>query len=166
MAEARAHIKYVRISAIKMRMLVDWVKSMKPHIALDHLSVNQNRTAIVLYKAIKSAVDNGVTTKGMDRQGMKFKTLMIDEGPGLKRFRAGARGTAKPYTRPLSHITVVLETDTSMPKAKKQKQSTEKKSEQKTESTDKTVAVESKEPKTTKKSEQTVKKVKNTQKKA
>lgn len=165
MAEARAHIKYVRISAIKLRMLVDWVKSMKPHIALDHLSVNQNRTAKVLYKAIKSAVDNGITTKGMDRQGMKFKTLMIDEGPGLKRFRAGARGTAKPYVRPLTHITVVLETDTTMSKVKKQKLQTEKAPEQKMENLP-TEKVEEKELESTKKSTQTVKKVKNTEKKA
>ncbi len=165
MAESRAHIKYVRISAIKLRTLVDWVKSMKPHIALDHLSVNQNRTAKVLYKAIKSAVDNGVTTKGMDRQGMKFKTLMIDEGPGLKRFRAGARGTAKPYTRPLSHITVVLEADSSMPKLKKQKQLPMKSSEEKTENAEVAVT-ENKKPSTAKKTAQSAKKVKNTQKQA
>jgi large subunit ribosomal protein L22 len=161
MAEARAHIKYIRISAIKLRTILDWVKDMQPHIALDYLSVNQNRTAKVLYKAIKSAIDNGVTNHGMDRQSMKFKTLMVDQGPGLKRFRAGARGTAKPYVRPLSHITVVLETDRSTPKTKKAKQLPEKVAEKTEELT-----MKAEEPKKVEKAEKATKKVRSKQKKA
>ena len=118
MVEARAHIKYVRISAQKLRTIVDGVKKMQPHIALDYLGVSQTRSAKVLYKAIKSAMDNGKTNHGMDQKMMIFKTLLIDEGKGLKRYRAGARGTGKPYVRPLSHITVVLQQEKVVTKPK------------------------------------------------
>jgi len=153
MSEARAHIKFVRISAQKLRVFVDCIKIMKPHVALDHLSLSQNRSAKVLFKAIKSALDNGVNNHGMNQTLMKFKTLMVDEGRGLKRFRAGARGTAKPYVRPLAHITVVLEEDKTVAKVKSKTQT--KKQPEKVEET---AIVATKEPKVKKA-------VKNTQKK-
>lgn len=107
--EIRAHIKYVRISPIKLRTLVDSIKVMSPQVALDHLGLSQKRTAKVLYKAIKSAVANGQSTPGFDPKKATFKVLAIDEGPYLKRYRAGSRGTAKPFVRKSSHVTVVLE---------------------------------------------------------
>jgi hypothetical protein len=39
---------------------------------------------------------------------MEFKTLAIDEGIFLKRYRAGSRGSGKGYKRRTSHITVVV----------------------------------------------------------
>lgn len=107
--EVRAQIKYVRISPIKVRFLVDSLKRMSAQVALDHLGLSQLRTAKVLYKAIQSAVSNGKMLPGFDPKKAQFKTLMIDEGPVLKRYRAGSRGMARPYVRKSSHITVVLE---------------------------------------------------------
>lgn len=106
--EAKAHIKHVRISPTKLRMITDSVKELKPLIALDRLGVSQNRSAKILYKAIKSAMDNGTNNHGMNAEHMQFKVLSVDEGRFLKRFRPGARGMAKPYLRKSSHITVVL----------------------------------------------------------
>jgi large subunit ribosomal protein L22 len=107
--EVRAHIKYVRISPIKLRVLIDSVRVLSPRVALDHLGLSQKRSAKVLYKAIKSAVANGEVLPGFDAQKARFKTLSIDEGPFLKRFRAGSRGMARPYVRKSSHIMVVIE---------------------------------------------------------
>ncbi len=107
--EVRAHIKFVRISPIKLRFLVDSLKKMSPQVALDHLGLSQLRTAKVFYKAIKSAVSNGSALPGFDPRKAHFKVLSVDEGPVLKRYRAGSRGMARPYVRKSSHITVVLE---------------------------------------------------------
>ncbi len=106
--EARATIKHNKISPRKLRFLTDAVKAMKPAIALEHLGLSQKRSAKILWKAIKSAVDNGKTVYNMVPEKMEFKTLAIDEGIYLKRYRAGSRGTGKPYKRRTSHITVVL----------------------------------------------------------
>ncbi len=67
------------------------------------------RTAKVLYKAIKSAISNGLAQPGFDPRKAQFKVLSVDEGPVLKRFRAGSRGMARPYVRKSSHIMVILE---------------------------------------------------------
>jgi large subunit ribosomal protein L22 len=36
------------------------------------------------------------------------KSAIVDQGPVLKRFKAGARGTAMPRRKKMSHITIVL----------------------------------------------------------
>lgn len=133
--EVRAQIKYVRVSPIKLRFLIDAIRDVSPQVALDHLSLSPNRTSKVLYKAIKSAVANGNAKPGFDATKAKFKTLAIDEGPSLRRFRAGPKGMARPYVRKSSHITVVIEQKDARPtKAPaKPKKAAPKKAEKKTE---------------------------------
>jgi len=110
--EAKAYIKNVKISPKKIRILLDDVKKMNPYQAVDHLYYTPNKAAKILYKAIKSAIDNA---KNLSKEAgdLKFKTLLIEEGRKLKRSRAGGRGAAKPIIRRYSHIKVVLETDKS-----------------------------------------------------
>lgn len=106
--EARATIKHTKISPRKLRFLAGAIKAMKPATALDYLGLSQKRSAKILWKAIKSAVDNGKTVYNMLPEKMEFKTLAIDEGIFLKRYRAGSRGSGKGYKRRTSHITVVV----------------------------------------------------------
>ncbi len=120
--EAKATIKYNKISPRKLRFLVAAVKRLKPAVALDYLGLSQQRSAKILGKAIKSAVANGAA-HNMSPEKMEFKKLAIDEGIVLKRFRAGSKGMGKPYTRRTAHITIVLEEKESKKakiKAKKQ----------------------------------------------
>ena len=63
----------------------------------------------MLYKAIKSAVDNGIAVHKISAETLSFAELKIDEGVFLRRMRPGARGMGRPYHRKTSHITVVLE---------------------------------------------------------
>ena len=107
--EVRAHIKYVKMSPLKLREIVDAVKVLSPQVALDRLQFSQRRNAKALRKALVSAVANGQGIAGFDPKKAVFKTLKIDEGPFFKRFRPGSRGTAKPYVRKSSHITIVQE---------------------------------------------------------
>ncbi|OGK29468.1 hypothetical protein A3B02_01315 [Candidatus Roizmanbacteria bacterium RIFCSPLOWO2_01_FULL_42_14] len=97
------------MSPLKLRALVSTVKVLPPKVALDRLSLSKTRSAKFLYKALKSAVDNGKIAQGFDVSKAHIKTLKVDEGPVLKRFRAGSKGMAKPYVRKSSHITVVIE---------------------------------------------------------
>lgn len=157
--EVRAQIKYVRISPIKLRTLIDSIKVMSPQVALDHLGLSQNRTAKVLYKAIHSAVANGSSVPGFDAQKATFKTLAVDEGPYLRRYRAGSRGTAKPFVRKSSHITVVLEQkgvenvakDVKVKATEKPNQSTDKPAAKEVKETKQTKAAKVQKPKAVKK---------------
>ncbi len=44
----------------------------------------------------------------LNRQDLFVKTLMADEGPSLKRVKAGARGRYKPRVKRFTHLTLVL----------------------------------------------------------
>lgn len=119
---ARAHIKFVRVSPQKVRMLRDDVVRMSPDRALELLFITKTRAAKALYKAVKSAVYNAKQTLQTTPTELKFAVLKIDEGPAYKRFRAGGRGMAKPYKRRSSHIYVEVEKKSGITKVIKQAQ--------------------------------------------
>lgn len=108
MPEHITHIKYVRASAKKMRFIVDDVKRKKPAEVIDMLEYLPGKSAFLLRKAIKSAVSGAQETAKIDRQILRFKKIDVDEGPVLKRFRAGSKGMAKPYRKPSTHIKIIL----------------------------------------------------------
>lgn len=106
--EAKAYIKYLKISPKKLRFLVGDIKKMEPVRALDHLFYTHKKTAKFLYKAIKSALDNAEKVLKRDKNLFEFRLLTIEEGPRLKRFRAGGRGVAKPFKIKTAHIKIIL----------------------------------------------------------
>lgn len=103
-----SYSKYVRTSSKKLQLIAATVRKMPPQQVLDRLFLSRKKSAKILYKSIKSALDNAVNTFKLDQSMLQFKVLAIEEGPRLKRFRRGSRGTAKPYIRPTAHIKIVL----------------------------------------------------------
>lgn len=108
MIESHTHIAGVRISPKKLRFLIVEIKKMEPEAALDMLLYSPKRGARILYKALKSAFSNAANTLKKDARMVQFKTFSIDEGPRLKRYKMGGRGTAKPFRRKLAYINIVL----------------------------------------------------------
>ncbi len=109
MKVARAYIKNLRITPKKLRFLLPEIKRMSVRQALQTLPLVNKKAAQIFYKAIKSCADNAKTQFNVDENMLKFKTLLVEEGWKLKRFRAGSRGRAKPYRKRFSHIKVELE---------------------------------------------------------
>jgi large subunit ribosomal protein L22 len=106
--EAKTYIKHIRISPKKLRFIVDEVRKMSPNEAINTLFYSPKRSAKILLKAIKSAVDNAKKTFKASEDLLRFKLLTIEGGPALKRFRAGGKGGVKPYKRRSSHIKIIL----------------------------------------------------------
>src|SRR3990167_2262013 len=107
--EVRAIQKFILMSPRKLREIVPLVRNLSPKDAVERLPFADKRTAQPLRKVIETAIANA-RQKGLDEGSLVFKEIQIGEGPRLKRFRAGARGRAKPYKRRMSHIRVVLTT--------------------------------------------------------
>ncbi|MCS7091948.1 MAG: 50S ribosomal protein L22 [Patescibacteria group bacterium] len=99
--------KYLITSPRKLREVVFMIKKLSPSEALNKISFTFKRAAFPLAKVIKSAIANA-KQKGVDISDLAFESIQINDGPKLKRWRAGARGRAKPYKRRMSHIKVVL----------------------------------------------------------
>ncbi len=107
--EAQAKLRNVRLSSRKARLVVDMVRGKGIQEAMNILQVSPQKTAPILSKLLKSAVANAEQGGVSDVDQLFVKTVMVDQGPALKRFRPRAQGRASRIRKPTSHITVVLD---------------------------------------------------------
>ena len=103
--------KNVKVSPKKTRFLADQIRKMDPAQALAILDFTVKSSSHPLKKAIASAVANAKNNLGLDEASLKFKTISIEEGPVVKRFRAVSRGRAHAILKRSSHIKITLEGD-------------------------------------------------------
>src|SRR3546814_7884440 len=105
--EAKAILRSARISPQKARLVADQVRGLSAERAVNLLKFSDKKAAHMIRKVVESAIANAENNQGADVDELKVKTIMVDEGPTLKRFmeRATGRGTRilKP-TRPINHV--------------------------------------------------------------
>ncbi len=99
--------KYIHTTPRKLRLVADMVRKMSPGKSLDTLHFTRKDAATDLTKAIETALGNA-KQKGLNLETIGFKAIEINEGPKMRRFRAGTRGRVKPYKRRMAHIRIVL----------------------------------------------------------
>jgi large subunit ribosomal protein L22 len=73
------------------------------------LNLLGTKRARIIAKVLNSAVANAMNTGMMDVDNLYVKSIQIDEGPTMKRFRPRAQGKANRIIKRTSHIAVVLE---------------------------------------------------------
>lgn len=105
----RAVARHIRISTRKARTVVDLVRGKQVDEALSILAMTNKAASPVVTKVINSAIANAENNLNMDRDSLYVAEITADQGPKMKRFRAGSRGMAKLYIHYTSHITVVLD---------------------------------------------------------
>jgi len=108
MATVRANQKYVRQTPRKLRAVADLIRGRDLADINEILTGLNKRGARVINETIRQAVANAVNNMGFNETQLSLKSLMINEGPTYKRFRAGSRGRAKPYEKKTSHVLVEL----------------------------------------------------------
>ncbi|GAB4493579.1 MAG: 50S ribosomal protein L22 [Anaerolineales bacterium] len=108
MTDIRAYLRFLPISAQKVRLIVDLVRGKNANEALDLLRFVPNRAAQPVLKLLKSAVANAEENFGVSRDDLYVATIVADEASTRKWRRFGARGRFKPILRRSSHVTVVL----------------------------------------------------------
>jgi large subunit ribosomal protein L22 len=60
-------------------------------------------------KTLASAIANAENNYDLNPDNLVVATIHADEGPRLKRMKAGARGRYKPRVKRTSHLTIVLQ---------------------------------------------------------
>lgn len=108
MTDIRAHLRFLSISAQKVRLVVDLVRGRDANEALDMLRFVPNRAAEPVRKLLTSAIANAEENFGVSRDDLYVATIFADEAPTRKWRRFGARGRFKPLLRRSSHVTIVL----------------------------------------------------------
>lgn len=106
--EVQALTRYARMSPKKVREVARTIQGRKAGDAVDLLTVIPRKSARLIVKTLKSAIANAENNKNLSADALVVKSAIVENGPVLKRFKAGARGTAMPRRKKMSHIRIVL----------------------------------------------------------
>jgi large subunit ribosomal protein L22 len=104
----RAQVRYVRSSATKAREVLDLIRGRHVGDADDILRFVERDIAIVVRKALASAVANAQHNDAQDPEELYVAACFADEGPTLKRYRPRARGRATRIRKRTCHITIIV----------------------------------------------------------
>ena len=104
----RAQVKYVRVSAYKAREVLDLIRGKHVADADEILEFVERDIAIIIRKALASAVANATNNDGQDPEALFVSACYADEGPTLKRWRPRARGRATRIRKRTCHITIIV----------------------------------------------------------
>jgi large subunit ribosomal protein L22 len=106
--DIRAQLRFLTISAQKVRLVVDLVRGKNAVQAMEILRFSPQNAALPVGKLLASAVSNAEENFGVSRDDLFVAKIFADEAPTRKWRRFGARGRFKPVLRRSSHVTVVL----------------------------------------------------------
>jgi large subunit ribosomal protein L22 len=107
--ESKASLSNARVGAQKARLVVDIVRGKDVSEAIKTLTFLNKKTAGLVKKLIESAVANADYKKTVDLDKLYVKSIWVDQGPVLKRWRPRAQGRAYGIRKKTSHINVVLD---------------------------------------------------------
>ena len=104
----RAQAKWVRMSARKGRVVAEHIRGRSVPEARAVLAFTQRAAAREIEKVLSSAVANAEANNGLVGDDLLVHTIVVDEGPTLKRWKARARGRVARIKKRTCHITVTL----------------------------------------------------------
>ncbi len=112
-SQARAQARFVRITPMKARRVVDLVRGKRVPEAVAILQFAPQAASEQILKVLQSAVANAryradATAQSFDEGNLIVTEAFVDEGPTMKRFRPRAQGRASQILKRTSHITVVV----------------------------------------------------------
>jgi large subunit ribosomal protein L22 len=108
MMQVRAQTMYLSIAPQKLRLVCDQVRGLGAEQALSILKFMPKKGAKMVSKTLSSAIANAANNNDLDVGNLYVEKIHADEGPSLKRYKAGARGRYKPRKRRTSHLTIIL----------------------------------------------------------
>jgi large subunit ribosomal protein L22 len=106
--EVQALTRYARMSPKKMREVARTIQGRPAAEAVEFLSLVPRKSARLIAKTLKSAIANAENNRNLSADSLTVRSAVIENGPVLKRFKAGARGTAMPRRKKMSHIRIIL----------------------------------------------------------
>ena len=105
--EAKAIAKYVRMSPIKLKPVADLVRGKDVNEALTILKFTPGKGAEIVEKVVQSALANA-DVKEMNTDNLYVAEVYANQGPTMKRWRAGSQGRASIILKRSSHVGVTL----------------------------------------------------------
>ena len=104
--EAFAHVKYVRMSPRKVKLVCDMIRGKDVKTAAAYLSQTTKAACEPMEKLLKSAVANAEHNHGMNADELYVSTVTANPGPVLKRGRIASRRGFVRILKRTTHITI------------------------------------------------------------
>ena len=106
--EARAYLKYLRISPRKVKIVLDLIRGKDTETAMAILKNTNKAASELLIKLLGSAIANAVNNHEMDETKLYVSECFVCPGPTLKRIMPRAKGSADRILKRTSHVTIVV----------------------------------------------------------
>ena len=106
--EARAILRYARISPRKVKIVLDLIRNKPVPVAKGILHNTPKAASELLLKLLASAEANAENNHDMDKDKLYVAECFATQGPTLKRIQPHAHGRAFKILKRTSHITLVL----------------------------------------------------------
>ncbi len=103
----KAYLKNYRQAPRKVRLVAGLIRGKNVEVAMAQLDFLAKRGASPIKKLLLSAVANA-KQKGIEKENLFIKELMVDKGVTMKRMMPAAMGTGHRINKRTSHITLVL----------------------------------------------------------
>jgi len=101
--------RFIKISPSKVRLVADMLRGKSVDEALSRLRFVTKSSVEPLIKLISSGAASAQHDFQYSRKDLVVKTIMVNEGPKLKRFRPRAYGRSAMIRKRSSHIELVLQ---------------------------------------------------------
>lgn len=106
--EAKATLRFARISSRKVKIVADLIRGKKVDEALAIVRFTPKASSKTIEKLLVSAIANAENNHGMNRGNLIVSEIYANQGPTLKRIRPAAKGSAVRIRKRTSHITIKL----------------------------------------------------------
>ena len=106
--EAKAYLKYARISPRKVKIVLDLIRGKDADMAMAILKNTRKSASEYLIKLLKSAVANAENNFEMDASKLYVSECYVCPGPTLKRMMPRAKGSGDIILKRTSHATIIL----------------------------------------------------------
>jgi len=106
--EVQALTRNARMSPKKVREVARTIQGRRANDAVEYLTLIPRKSARLIVKTLKSAIANAENNNNLASDTLTVKRALVENGPVLKRFKAGPKGSAMPRRKKMSHIRIVL----------------------------------------------------------
>jgi large subunit ribosomal protein L22 len=106
--EAKAVLKFARVTPRKARLVIDLIRGKQVGEALHILKFLPQHASPIVDKLVRSAVANAEQQKIGDLDTLRITKACVDHGPAFRRFKAGPMGRGMRRKKHTSHITIIL----------------------------------------------------------
>ena len=106
---AIARDNMVRVSPLKLSVMVNAIINMKASSAVNQLKFSQKRISKNILKVLNSAIANAENNKQLDIDRLFIKEAFVGKSLRMKRWRPRAKGRAASIIKPFSKVTIILE---------------------------------------------------------